>query len=106
MAKTTVAALAAEVETLTAQVEALAKLVQAIALPDKPAKKPASRKPKAADVKEPAKSSRKSKREANSLAHRRFNNFYGRGEAAKAIAAIPEHWLEKEYYAKRLAEIS
>jgi outer membrane murein-binding lipoprotein Lpp len=103
MAKTTVAALAAEVETLTAQVEALAKLVQVSLEAPKPAKKPASRKPKAADVKPASKPNRK---EANKLAHRQFLAFYGRGEAAKAKAAIPERWLAQEFYASRLAEIS
>jgi len=102
MAKTTVAALAAEVETLTAQVEALAKLVQVIAEPAKmPTKKPVSRKPKAAEAKKPKRS-----KEANKLAHRQFLAFYGRGEAAKAKAAIPERWLAQEFYASRLAEIS
>ncbi len=98
MAKTTVAALAAEVETLTATVEALAKLVQAGV--EKPAPKP-SRKPKAASVK-PSKAERQ---KANKLAHRQFLAFYGRGEAAKARKAIPAKWLEREFYASRLAEI-
>ena len=98
MAKTTVAALAAEVETLTATVEALAKLVQAGV--EKPAPKP-SRKPKAASAKE----AKLTKREANKLAHRQFLAFYGRGEAAKARKAIPAKWLEQAFYADRLAEI-
>ena len=100
MGKPTVAALAVEVATLTHAVAELAQLVQAGV--EKPAPKP-SRKPKAASVKKPSK---EAKREANKLAHRQFNAFYGRGEAAKAKAAIPASWREKEYYATRLAEIS
>ena len=100
MGKPTVAALAVEVATLTHAVAELAQLVQAGA--EKPAPKP-SRKPKAASVKKPSK---EAKREANKLAHRQFLAFYGRGEAAKAKAAIPASWCEREFYADRLAEIS
>ena len=99
MGKPTVAALAVEVATLTHAVAELAQLVQAGV--EKPAPKP-SRKPKAAS----AKPSKEDKRKANQLAHRQFNAFYGRGEAAKAKAAIPASWRERVYYASRLAEIS
>jgi len=99
MGKPTVAALAVEVATLTHAVAELAQLVQAGA--EKPAPKP-SRKPKAASVK----ASKAAKKEANKLAHRQFLAFYGRGEAAKAKAAIPASWCEREFYADRLAEIS
>jgi hypothetical protein len=106
MAKTTVAALAAEVATLTHVLAELAQHVQAIEqaleTPTPEPKPKPSRKPKAASVKD----SKAAKKEANKLAHRQFNAFYGRGEAAKAKAAIPASWREKEYYATRLAEIS
>lgn len=102
MGKPTVAALAVDVATLTHAVAELAQHVQALTgETPKPKPKP-SRKPKAASVKP----SKEAKRKANQLAHRQFLAHYGRGEAAKAKAAIPEKWLEQDFYAGRLAEIS
>lgn len=103
MPKTTVATVNAQVQEIVQILNVLVPAVQALSEASPAEAKP---KPKAAKPKGVPTSARAAKRARNQKAHRSFLAYYGKGNHAAALKAIPSAWHESEFYATRLAEIA